>query len=111
MWAAINVLKSDRHISDLTNRLHKQLEFFDINIKIAYKCCRAALSSLFSTLSRWFPNGALKQEFYAIEVTTFFGNNNVKHIEATKMIFFSKYSKFYVDSENAINFFKNNNGF
>ena len=37
-----------------------------------------------------------------IQVTTFSGMNNFAHIEAMKVIFFSKCSKFYVDFENAI---------
>ena len=49
----------------------------------------------------------MKQEFEAIEATTFFGRNNFSHIEAMNMISFSKYSKFYVDLENAIKFQKN----
>ena len=35
MWAAVKVVKSGPKISDPTKRYHKQLDFFDINIKIA----------------------------------------------------------------------------
>ena len=37
-----------------------------------------------------------------IQVTTISGMNNFAHIEAMKVIFFSKCSKFYADFENAI---------
>ena len=35
MWAAVNVLKSGRKISDRTKKNHKQLNLLDINIKLA----------------------------------------------------------------------------
>ena len=70
-----------------------------------------SLSGVFSTLTRWFPNGALKQEFCGIEVTTFFGSNNFRHIEAIKVILFSKYSRIYVDLENAIKVCENVDGY
>ena len=74
-------------------------------------CCRTALSSGFSTLRCSFLHGVLKQEFYVIEVTTLFGSNTFIHIEVMKMISFSKYSKFYVDFHNAIEFLANVDGF
>ena len=106
MWAAANMLKSGPNISDRTKRDHKQLNFFDINIKLAQKCCRASFSSVLGTLTCWFKNGFLKQKFSAIEVTTFFGRYNFGYVAAMKVILFSKYSKFYVDFQKALKFQK-----
>ena len=111
MWATVNVLKSVSKIFDRTKRHHKQLNLFDINIKLAKKCCRTAFRSLFCTLTGRFRNGVLKPEFYVIEVKTYFGMYKVRHIEAIKTIFFSIYSKFYVDFENALRFFENVDAF
>ena len=111
MWTAVNVVKRGPKISDRTKRHHKQLNLSDVNKKIAYKCCRLALSSVFSTLRCGFPDGVLKHEFQAIEVTRFFAWYNFGHIQAMKVILFSKYSKFYVDFENAIKFSENVDGF
>ena len=35
MWLGVNVLKSGRKISDRTKKHQKQLNLFDINIKLA----------------------------------------------------------------------------
>ena len=53
----------------------------------------------------------MKQELWPIEVATTFRSNNFRDIEAMKMIFSSKYSKFYVDLENAIKSSENQEGF
>ena len=105
------MLKSVSKIFDRTKRHHKQLNLFDINIKLAKKCCRTAFRSLFCTLTGRFRNGVLKPEFYVIEVKTYFGMYKVRHIEAIKTIFFSIYSQFYVHFENALRFFENVDAF
>ena len=48
---------------------------------------------------------------YVLLLNTYFGCNNFGHIEALKVIPFSKYSKFYVDFENAIKVWDNIDGF
>ena len=63
------------------------------------------------SLTRSFSKGVLKQEFWGIEVTTFFRRNTFGHTETMKVIFFSKYSKFYVDFANAIKISENVDGF
>ena len=105
------MLKSGPKISDRTKRHHKQLNLFDINIKLAKKCCRTAFRSLFCTLTGRFRNGVLKPEFYVIEVKTYFRTYKVRHIEAIKTIFFSIYSKFYVDFEKELRFLENVDAF
>ena len=47
-----------------------------------------------------FLKGVLKQEFYDVQITTFFEMNNFRRIKAMKVTFFSKRSKFYVHFEN-----------
>ena len=94
MWAAVNVLKSGSKISDPTKRHHKQLNLFDINGKLTQKCGRAGFISVLGTLTRWFPYGILKQDFYVTEVTTFFWRNNVAHIEDMNIIFFQSTQNF-----------------
>ena len=49
----------------------------------------------------------LKHVFQGIQVTRFFGINDFGDIQAMKVIYFSKRSKFYVDFENAIKFTEN----
>ena len=86
-WA-VNVLKKCPNISDPTKRHERQLNFFDINEKLAKKYCRADFSSVLDPLTGRFPKGVLKPEFKSIQVTTFFGINNIGYIEAMKVIFF-----------------------
>ena len=71
--------------------------------------CR--LQQCLDPLTPWFAKGVLNQDFEGIQVTTFFWSNNFGHIEAMKVIFLSKYSRFYVDYENAIKFEENVDGF
>ena len=87
MWSAANVLKDGPNISDSTKRHDTQLTFFDINGKLAWKCCRADFSSVWNPLTRWLRKGVLKQEFAFIQVTTFFEMNNSRNIEGMKAIF------------------------
>ena len=58
-----------------------------------------------------FQNCVLKQEFEAVQVISFFGMNNFGHVEAMKVIFFSKLSKSYVDLENLMKVGENVPGF
>ena len=100
MRAAVNVLKSGPKISERTKRHQKQFNLFDIKIKLAKNCRRPALSSVFTTVRPWVANVVLKEEFEAIEVTTYFRSNTFRHMEAMKVILFSKYSKFFFDFDN-----------
>ena len=102
MWSAVNVLKSCPKISDPTKRHDNQLNLFHINRTLAWKCCCADLSSVLELLAGWFWKGVPKQEFYIIHVISCFGMNNFGHIEDMKENLFSKFSKFFVDFENAI---------
>ena len=63
MWSAVNVLKSGPKISDPTKRHDNQLNLFDINGALAWKCCCADFHSVLDPLTGWFPKGVLKQEF------------------------------------------------
>ena len=63
MSAAANMLKSGPKNSDRTKRHQKQVNLFDINMKLAWKCCGAAFSSVLGTLTRSFQNGVMKQKF------------------------------------------------
>ena len=102
MSLAVNVWKSCPKISDPIKRDDTQLNLFDINETLAKKFCCADFTTVLELLTGWFQKGFLKQEFYGIQVTSLFGINNFGHIEAMKVIFFSKCSKSYVHFENAI---------
>ena len=54
-----------------------------------------------------FQMGVLKQELYRILVTRFFESNNFGHNETMKVIFFSKWWKFYLDFENSLKLAEN----
>ena len=69
---------------------------------MAEKCCCVDLSSVLDPLTGWLPKGVLKQEFYGIQVTTFFGMKTFGNIEVMKVIIFSKCWKFYVEFQNAV---------
>ena len=102
MWLGVNVVKIGPKISNPTNTHNTRLNLFDINITLAWRCYRGDFCSVLNPLIGSFPKGVRKQEFKGIQVITFFRINNFGHIEATKVIFFSKCLKYYVDSENAI---------
>ena len=55
MWSAPNVLKISPKIWGPTKWHDTQLDMFDINGKLAWKCCRADFGSLLDPLTRWFP--------------------------------------------------------
>ena len=99
MWSAINVLKKCPNIADLTKRHDKQLNLFDINGTLVKRWCRWDFSSVLDPSTGWFPKRVLKQEFKGNQVTTFFAVNNFANIEAMRVTFFSKSSKFYVAFE------------
>ena len=63
MWVTINVLKNPPKISNRTKRHHKQINFFDINEKLEKKFFRPGFIIVLGTLTRWFTNGVVKQEF------------------------------------------------
>ena len=111
MCWAVNVLKKCPNISDPTKRHERQLNFFDINEKLAKKYCRADFSSVLDPLTGWFRNCVLKQEFKGIQVTRSSGINNFGYVEAMKVIFFSKCSRLYVDFENLIKLWEDIDGF
>ena len=107
----VKVLKKCPKILNPTKAHDVQLNLLDINRTLAWKGCRADFSSVLEPLTGWFKKGVLKQECQAIQVTTYFGFNNFGHILAMKMIFFSKCSKFYVDSETLIKLGEDVDGF
>ena len=88
MSLVVKVLRKSPKISDTTQRHDTELNLFDINRTLAKNCCRLDFSSVLDPWPGWFPNGVRKQEFYGIQVTTFFGINNFGDIKAMKLIFY-----------------------
>ena len=84
---------------------------FNVNGTLAQKCCCADFRSVLDPLTHWFAKGVLKQEFYGIQVATFVGSVNFGHIKGMTVISFWRYSKFYIDFENAIKFAENSDSF
>ena len=52
LWAAGNMLQKAPTISETTKRHDTQLNFFDINGKLAWKCSHADFSSVLDLLTR-----------------------------------------------------------
>ena len=102
MWSSNNVLKSSIMIFDLIQRDVFYLNFSSINGNLEYRCCRGDFSNVWIPWTHWLPKGLLKQELFAIHITTFFRVNNFETIKVIKLIFFSKCVKFHVDFKNAM---------
>ena len=101
MSSVVNMLKNALRISDPSKRHDRHLNLFDMNKKLPQKDCRSDFSSVWDRLTRLFQKSVLKQELSHVQVTTFFGINNCEDVKVLQIIFFSKCSKFYLDSKNA----------
>ena len=60
--SGVNVLTNNLKISDVTNADIFQLNLYRIHLKIGKQWCRADFSSDSNPLTRWLPNGVLKQD-------------------------------------------------
>ena len=87
LWSAVNMLENGSKISDLAKNHDTKLKLFDITGKLAWKCYCADYSSVSNPLTRWLPKGVLKLDLSCIQVTTFFGLNNLQNIWDMNVIF------------------------
>ena len=110
MWSLVNVLKNGPNILDTTKRWCAT-QFVWSEWNISTKVPPWNFISVLDPLTRWFPEGVLKQELSGIHITTFFGNHNFGNIEGMELIFFPKCSEFSVDFKVAIKFPENVHGF
>ena len=62
LWSGINVLTNSLKILDVTKADILQLNLSRISGKIGKQLCGADFSSVSSPLTRWLPNGGLKQD-------------------------------------------------
>ena len=60
--SGVNVLTNSLEISDVTKADILQLNLSPIHGKIGKYLCRADFSSISNPLTRWLPNGVLKQD-------------------------------------------------
>ena len=81
-------VKHSPKISNLFKRDVSNLYVSDINGKIASEHWRGHFSSALCPLTRWVQKGVLKHEFSGIQETTFFDVNNLRNIDAMKLILF-----------------------
>ena len=80
MWSAVNELPNSPKISALTKKDVFQLNVFSSNRKLREKRCREDYRNVLDPWTRWFPKVVLKQELSGIQVTIFFGVNNLRNI-------------------------------
>ena len=80
------MLKNGPTIADRIKGHDTQLNLFDINGKLAKKCCLPDFSSVSDCLAPSLPKGVLKQDDSGIQVTTFFRLNNFQNILAMMVI-------------------------
>ena len=64
-------------------------------------CCHADLSTVLEPLTYWLPISVLTRGFLGISVTPLFAVYNFRNNSPLRLIFSSKYSKFYADFRNA----------
>ena len=111
MWSEVNLSPNKPKISVLTNRDVFWPNSTWINGNLGYRCCGVDFSSLWDKWTRWLSNGVLKQELLGIQVPHFLNSIPSEIWTLWSWSFFSKCTKFCVDSNNAINISENVFGF
>ena len=88
--SGVNVLANSLQIYDHSKAVFFQLTLPGTHGEKGWKWCLPTFSGVWNPLTRWLPNGLLKQDLLDVLVATSFRNNNFGNKEVRTLILFFK---------------------